>query len=235
MCKTLNNSTMSSYRQTDLPRIENSVLLEPLDLLLSILETEDQKDKLIIDIGIESRLIEELILRKFPNAYVTGICSSPETIKVANQKIKEYRDKGISLEREATGINNLNLPMINYRFFISIQPLSFWSKQKKDFFPLVYQMLEKQGLFLIIEQVVAETSALSPSHLKSFTDKKNKTDSTPIDSVQQTSEEYTRNSKIKNDCLVNIEPTLSGLCEVGFEPECFHFHGHHVVIGARKI
>jgi hypothetical protein len=226
---------MSFSRQTDLLRIENSVLLEPLALLLSILEAEEQKDKLILDIGVESRLIEELILRKIPDAYIKRICYSPKKIKVAHQKMTEHRDKLISLEHELKKIKKLDFFRKN-QAFISIQTLSFLSKNKKEeLFSLVYWMLERQGLFYIVEQVVAETSDLFPSNLKSFTGETEKNSSTPIDGVQQTSEEYTRNSKIKNNCSVNIEPTLSGLCEVGFEPECFHFHGHHVVIGARKI
>jgi tRNA (cmo5U34)-methyltransferase len=211
----------------------NPLRVEQLDILLALLETEYRPGKAILDIGLGTGMVEELIFERVPGAYVVGVDFSEAMLEIAHRRLHPYRGQYEVVIRDIRDIDSLKLPPHQYKIAISVQTIhNVEDAYKKPIFDYIYRTLEPDGLFLLLDRIAVDASNLFSCY-KALWDRLGRTNNTKM-REGNTFEEHTSTVAARGDLPASLEQHLAWLRESGFEAACLHLHANRALFAARK-
>jgi tRNA (cmo5U34)-methyltransferase len=215
------------------PVSHNPLRVEQLDILLTLLESEYRPGKAILDIGLGTGMVEELIFERVPGAYVVGVDFSEAMLEIARRRLHPYREQYEVVVRDIREISWLKLPAHDYQVAISVQTVhNVEDVYKKPIFDFIYRALEPGGLFLLLDRIAVETPALFPSY-RALWDRLSALHNTRM-REGETFEEHGSRVAARGDLPASLEQHLAWLREAGFEAACLHLHTNRALFAARK-
>lgn len=216
------------------PIKRNPTRPEQLDIMLSILEDAYQPGKAILDIGMGSGIVEEMIFQRIPGAYVVGVDGSAAMLELAHRRLAGYQERYEAVIHELREMGTLQLPRREYQLAISIQTIhNVADEYKQPIFQLVHTTLESGGLFLLLDRIAIDTPALFDTY-KSLWKRLDRIHRAQM-GEGATFEEHIESVRVRGDLPTNLEQHLRWLREVGFEAACLHLHGNRALLAARKV
>jgi tRNA (cmo5U34)-methyltransferase len=216
------------------PTGHNPTREEQLDIMLSILGDTYQQGKAILDVGLGSGIVEELIFKRIPGAHVVGIDSSQAMVNLANRRLQPYKGQYEVVMHDITEIGSIEMPRRDYQVAISVQTIhNVADEYKKPIFDFVYGTLEKGGLFLLLDRMAVDTPHLFDCY-KSMWERLDKVYGAHL-REGATFEQHIQSVRARGDLPANLEQHLVWLRESGFETACLHLHGNRALIAGRKV
>jgi tRNA (cmo5U34)-methyltransferase len=223
------------------PVSHNPTRMEQLDIMLAVLEDEYESGKAILDIGIGSGTVEELIFKRIPSAYLVGVDWSEPMVELAREKLRPYEGRYEVVMHDIMDIGTLQLPKRDYQIVISVQTIhNVADEYKKSILDFVHNTLEKGGLFLLLDRIAVSTPNLFSCY-KSLWNRLDRVYDARIWEGERgvgsadTYEEHVRNVEARGDLPASLEQHLQWLRESGFEAACLHLHGNRALFAARKL
>jgi tRNA (cmo5U34)-methyltransferase len=215
------------------PTGHNPVRAEQLDILLSVLQSEYRTGKTILDIGMGSGIVEEMIFQRMPGAQIVGIDASEPMVRLANQRLAPYKDQYEVMMHDITNIGGVRLPERDYQIVISIQTIhNVEGQHKREVFEFVHRTLEPGGLFLLLDRIKVDTPGLFSCY-----DSVWKRLERVHNANMREGESFEQHEHIVNargDLPISLERHLEWLREAGFEVACLHLHGNRALFAGRK-
>jgi SAM-dependent methyltransferase len=216
------------------PIRRNPTRPEQLDIMLSILEEMYEPGEAILDVGIGTGIIEEMIFERVPGAYVVGVDGSPAMLEIAHRRLEIYAGRYEVVVHELREIGGLELPKRQYQTAISVQTIhNVADEYKPPIFRFIYDALESGGMFLLLDRIAIDTPGLFETY-KSLWKRLNRVHSTTA-GEGETFAEHVEQVRVRGDLPANLEQHLRWLREAGFEAACLHLHGNRALFAARKV
>src|SRR3954469_708115 len=213
------------------PTTYNPTRAEQLDIMLAILEDAHQPGKAILDVGLGSGIVEELIFKRIPGSYVVGIDSSEAMIALARRRLEPYKERYTVLVHDITETGSLELPDLEYQAAISVRTIhNVADEYKQPIVEFIHRSLEPGGLFLLIDRIVVDTPNLFDCYRSVW----NRLDRLHNTHHREggTFEEHIQRVRVRGDLPANLEQNLAWLREAGFEAACLHLHANRALIAA---
>jgi tRNA (cmo5U34)-methyltransferase len=209
---------------------------EQLDMLLTLIEDEYQTGKTILDLGIGSGLVEEMLFQRIPAAQVVGVDASSAMMTLAHERLKPYAGQYTTLEHDFTKIESLQLPSRAYQFIFSVQTLHHLTgEQMRHVYDWIYGTLDEHGLFLLLDRIAVNKPGLYRCY-QSLWNRQDRLQTSKVSSSEgQTFEDHTRIVRERGDLPMGLEKHLQLLHEVGFEAACLHMQTNRALLAARKL
>lgn len=200
---------------------------EHLDILVSLIKDLYEKNSWIIDLGLGSGQVEELIFKKNPNVKIIGIDYSLPMIKLAEKRLKKYKNQYIAIQNDLENIKNIKLPNKKFQLIISVQTLHHLSDSKKiEVFKWVNKNLSKNGTFIILDRISVDIKN-SYSEYRSVWKRLYK-------QKENNFGKYVLKMKDKDDHTITLEEHINWLEKSGFKASCLHLNFDRAVISAVK-
>nr|MBA3874717.1 class I SAM-dependent methyltransferase [Anaerolineae bacterium] len=134
---------------------------EQLDMLLTIIADYYQPQKTILDLGIGTGLVEELLFKRIQQAQLVGVDGSPAMLEFAYKRLQPYAGQYTIIVHDFTAIATLQLPPRDYQMIFSVQTLHHLTdEQMLAAYQFTYNTLEAGGLFLLLDRIAVENEAL---------------------------------------------------------------------------
>lgn len=215
------------------PAHRNPAREEQLDILLSVLADEYMPGKAILDIGLGSGRVEELLFERIPGAYVIGVDASEAMLELAHARLQPYADRYEVVIHDLTEMATLQLPRLDVQAIISIQTVhNVADEHKRAAFKLAYETLEPGGIFLLLDRIAIDTPNVFPAY-RSLWRRLNRLHNAQM-REGETFEEHIKSVAERGDLPVTLEQHLVWLREAGFEAACLHLHGNRALFAGRK-
>lgn len=200
---------------------------EQLDVLISIIADSYESDSLILDVGCGSGQVEELILKKRPDAKIIGVDSSLAMLDIARKRLTRFKDNFQGLAKDIGLLNSAALPKGSYKIIFSVQVLHELNTElRRTLFKKIYDLLEVGGQFLIMDRVKTDLDTFETPYksvwnrLESITSLKSANDF----------EGYKNRIKTKEDSPGSIEEFEQLLREAGFKFAILHLNFDRAVM-----
>lgn len=215
------------------PTAHNPTRVEQLDILLSILQAEYRQHKTILDIGMGSGILEELIFERIPHAYIIGVDFSRAMLDLAHKRLVGKEGQYEAVVHDLTRLDDLELPDEDYQIAISVQAIHHVpDEHKRAIYRFVYDVLEPGGLFLMLDRIAIHTPRLFDCY-KLIWQRLNKLHQAHI-SEGETFIEHLEKVGERGDLPATLEQNLAWLREAGFETACLHLHANRALFAGRK-
>lgn len=216
----------------------NLLRSEQLDILLSIIADEYRAGTTILDIGMGSGRVEEMLFERVPQARVVGTDFSKAMLELAGANLAPYRDRYEVVMQDLTHPWDATLPEREYAIAFSVQVIhNVADAYKKEAFAFVQQALAPGGLFLLLDRIRVSTPGLFPAYLSMWDrlDRERGIDLAMNCREGATFEEHELSVSRRGDRPATLEEHLRWLPEAGFaEVACLHLHGNRALFAARK-
>lgn len=137
---------------------------EIVETIVQLIPFSEKKKIKVLDLGIGSGNIALGILKKFPEAHLTGVDSSIEMISRAFDKLKKYKRR-ISL-REMDFRHE-----IKGKFDLVVSNLAIHhleDKEKRSLFKRIYKSLKKNGCFIMGDAIISKSEVLQEIYDKHY-------------------------------------------------------------------
>ncbi len=200
---------------------------EQLDVLTSIIADSYEPGSLILDVGCGSGQVEELILKKKPEAKIIGIDSSLAMLDIAKKRLASFNNNFQGIVRDIGLLSSADLPKGKYNIVFSVQVLHELNTElKRELFKKIYNLLEVGGRFLIMDRIKTDLDTFEKTYksvwnrLESITSLKSANDF----------EGYKDRIKIKEDSPGSIKEFEELLKEAGFRFAILHLNFDRAVM-----
>ena len=228
--KWLDNARAAEWDAAPLAR--NPTRAEQLDIMLDIIKEEYQPGTTVLDLGIGSGIVEGLLLEQLPSLQVVGIDYSPVMLDIARRRLEHAASRIHIVEHDLNKIEGARIPERSYKIAFSVQTLHHLSASvKRSIFFWLYQRLEKDGLFLLLDRMAVEP--LFFQDYRTIWNRQERIYSLSIPEGESY-EEHLEEVQKTGDEPSTLEKHLRWLREVGFQATCLHQHAHRVLLIARK-
>jgi SAM-dependent methyltransferase len=212
----------------------NPARVEQLDILLSILEDEYEPGTAILDVGMGSGLVEEMIFKRIPGAYVVGLDGSKAMVDLAHERLVPYAGQYEVVMRDLREIEGVTLPDREYSVAISVQTIhNVADEHKQATLNFTHGALAPGGLFLLLDRIAVDTADLFTCYRSIWRRQERVYNARPHEGA--TLEEHIESVKTRGDVPVSLERHLDWLRDVGFEAACLHLHANRALFAARKV
>jgi SAM-dependent methyltransferase len=201
--------------------VGNPTRAEHLDILLAVLSGYYRPGATILDLGIGSGQVEELLFERLPDARVVGVDGSAAMLALARQRLQPVADRCTFIQHDFADIDALRLPAPAYPIVISVQALHHAPhEQQRAVVHFAHDVLEAGGLFLLMERIMIDAARLPAVYaalwerLERVSDVKSGWDPA----------RYLQRLRDKEDHVVALEEHLGWLRAAGFAAACVHLH-----------
>jgi SAM-dependent methyltransferase len=216
-------------------RINNPSRPEQLDMLLTIIADHYQAGKTILDLGMGTGLVEELLFQRIPHAQVVGVDASPAMLELAHKRLQPYASQYTALIHYFTDINTLQLPQRDYQIVFSVQTLHHLTDpQVLVAYQYIYNTLESGGLFLLLDRIAVEQDGLYSVYQSLWARQDRMYQSTVKDAEGATFADHQHIVAGRGDLPLGLERTLDLLKQTGFETACLHLQTNRALLVGRK-
>jgi tRNA (cmo5U34)-methyltransferase len=202
-----------------------------LELLMTLLEEHYEEGSAILDLGIGSGQVEELIFGRLPEARVVGVDVSPAMLTIARQRLAPFGTQCKLIEHDFQLIESLKLPAENYRTVISVLALHHTPHEvQQRVYRFLGRLLQPGSLFVHIERVALDEGPLDDLYRAAWRyferERLSPEELQRIDFLEELSE--------KEDDPATLAQHLSWLHAAGFVATCLHLQLNRAVIIAVK-
>jgi len=130
---------------------------EQQSVLLALLEASEIGDGAVLDLGVGSGLVAEVVLEALPRAELIGIDFSPPMLELARERLRRFGTRVLLRAGDLSEPNAIDLPLRRYRAAFSVQTIHHLSDHEKAAaFAWVAGIVEPGGLVVIIDRVRVE-------------------------------------------------------------------------------
>lgn len=212
----------------------NPTRLEQLDILLTLIEDEYKPDHYILDVGMGSGQVEEMLFRRIPDVRVVGTDFSEPMLALARERLAPYSDRYEIAHQDLRRASEAVLPAHRYNIAFSVQVIhNVAHEYKKDAFGFVYQSLMPGGLFLLMDRIRVSTPGLFGAYGSLWDRLDNRARVRHREG--STFEEHEESVAGRGDQPATLEEHLDWLREAGFaEVAVLHLHGNRALFACRK-
>jgi tRNA (cmo5U34)-methyltransferase len=216
-------------------RINNPSRPEQLDILLTIIADHYQAGKTILDLGIGTGLVEEMLFQRVPQAQVVGVDASPAMLELAHKRLQPYAGQYTALIHDFININALQLPPREYQIVFSVQTLHHLTDpQMLVAYQYIYSTLESGGLFLLLDRIAVEQGGLYSVYQSLWARQDRLYQSTVKNAEGATFADHQRIVAGRGDLPLGLERHLGLLKQAGFESACLHLQTNRALLVGRK-
>jgi tRNA (cmo5U34)-methyltransferase len=208
---------------------------EQLDILLSIITDHYRPDKTILDLGIGTGLVEEMLFQRIPQAQLVGVDAASAMLELAHNRLQPYASQYTTLIHDFTQITTLELPPHAYQIVFSVQTLHHLTDaQMLVAYQFIYKTLEVGGLFLLLDRIAVEQGSLY-SVYQSLWARQDRLYQSQVHSAEgATFADHQRIVAERGDLPIGLERHLELLKRVGFEAACLHLQTNRALLVGRK-
>jgi SAM-dependent methyltransferase len=208
---------------------------EQLDMLLTIIADHYQPDKTILDLGIGTGLVEEMLFQRIPQAQLVGVDASAAMLELAHKRLQPYSDQYTALIHDFTEIDALQLPPRDYQIVFSVQTLHHLTdEQMLVAYQFIYNRLQAGGLFLLLDRIAVEQGNLYSVYQSLWARQDTLNQSQVHDAEGMTFAEHQRIVAERGDLPIGLESHLTLLKQAGFEAACLHLQTNRALLVGRK-
>jgi tRNA (cmo5U34)-methyltransferase len=216
----------------------NLMRAEQIDILLSIIADLYRPGTTILDIGLGSGRVEEILFERIPQARLVGTDFSEAMLELAHTNLSPYRDRYEVAMQDLTRPWDVKLPEREYGIAFSVQVIhNVAHAHKKETFAFIEHALAPGGIFLLLDRIRVSTPGLFPAYLSLWDrlDRERGIDPAMNRREGATFEEHELSVSTRGDQPATLEEHLQWLPEAGFaEVACLHLHGNRALLAARK-
>ncbi len=212
----------------------NPTRLEQLDIMLTILRDEYLPGTVVLDIGMGSGQVEEMLFKRIPEVYVVGTDFSEAMLDLARARLAPYANRYEIVRQDLTHPGDARLPTYEYSVAFSVQVVhNVAHPYKKEVFAFIYQALMPGGLFLLQDRIRVSTPGLFSTYRSVWDRLERLSSGRPHEG--RSFEEHERSVSTRGDQPATLEEHFAWLRDAGFaEVACLHLHGNRALIAARK-
>lgn len=208
---------------------------EQLDMLLTIIADHYQPDKTILDLGIGTGLVEEMLFKRIPQAELIGVDASSAMLELAHKRLQPYASQYSTQIHDFTEIASLQLPSCDYQIVFSVQTLHHLNDaQMLTAYQFIYNTLQSGGLFLLLDRIAVEQSGLYSVYQSLWARQDAVYDSQVHVWEGETFADHQRIVAERGDIPMGLERHLQLLKQVGFEAACLHLQTNRALLVGRK-
>jgi tRNA (cmo5U34)-methyltransferase len=216
----------------------NLMRAEQLDILLSIIADLYGPGTTILDVGMGSGRVEELLFERIPQAQVVGTDFSEAMLELAHANLAPYRDRYETVMQDLTHPWDAKLPEHEYVIAFSVQVIhNVAHPYKRETFAFIERALAPGGIFLLLDRIRVSTPGLFPVYLSMWDRLERERGIDPEMNRREGTnfEEHEVSVSRRGDQPATLEEHLKWLPEAGFsEVACLHLHGNRALFAARK-
>lgn len=216
-------------------RSHNPSRPEQLDMLLTIIADHYQSGKTILDLGIGTGLVEDLLFQRVPTAQVIGVDASTAMLELAHHRLQPYASQYTALIHDLASITTLQLPPRDYQIVFSVQTLHHLTdSQMQVAYPFIYNTLQSGGLFLLLDRIAIEQGSLYSVYQSLWTRQDTLQGSHMLEWEGLTFADHQRIEPERGDIPLTLERHLTLLKQTGFDAACFNLQTNRALIAGRK-
>ncbi|MBI1277972.1 MAG: methyltransferase domain-containing protein [Anaerolineaceae bacterium] len=208
---------------------------EQLDMLLSIIADHYQPGKTMLDLGIGTGLVEEMLFKRIPQAQLVGVDASSAMLELAHNRLQPYASQYTTLIHDLSAIDSLRLPSHPYQVIFSVQTLHHLTDtQMKAAYHFIYNTLESGGLFILLDRIAVKQGNLF-SVYQSLWARQDALYQTNVHSWEgETFADHQRIVAERGDLPMSLERHLQLLKQAGFETACLHLQTNRALLVGKK-
>ncbi len=213
------------------PGTRFNVRAEQLDIIVSIIADGYRDGAAILDVGIGSGLVEEVIFRRIPNAQIVGIDDSDAMIEIAQKRLRLHKDQYTIVKHDLADLATIELPHDRFQYVVTSQVIhELPHETKRDVFKLAHDVLEDEGTFLITDRIRMQPGLLMQPYGAMWSRWAERAPNTE----DTTFEEFFQGYQEKQDYTATLDETIGWLEQIGFDAAPLHLHLNRFIIGAQK-
>ncbi len=211
--------------------IGNATRAEQVDILISYIADFYEEGNALLDLGMGSGLVEELLFARRPDAYVVGIESSQAMIDLAKARLIPFEQQYRLLYSDLADFEQIALPPASYQIVFSVQALHHldWEIQQQLYRSL-FRLLPPGGVFLLNDRIGLEPGSFSDLYHSVW----NRLERVSEAKSGMSGDEFLERLLHKEDSPASLEDHLSWLRRAGFEATCLHLHLNRALIAGVK-
>lgn len=209
---------------------------EQLDIMLSVLEEEYRPGTYVLDVGMGSGIVEEMVFERVPGVKIVGVDASEPMVELAHERLAPYRGRYEVAMGDLTRLDQVPLPEHEYSVAISVQVIhNVAHEHKRETFEFVHRALAPGGLFLLVDRVRVDTPGLFGAYRAMWRRLDRLHDAHVSANERDTFEGHEASVSVRGDQPATLEEHLLWLREAGFtEAACLHIHTNRALFAARK-
>lgn len=216
-------------------RSGNPSRTEQLDMLLTLISDVYQPGQSILDLGIGTGLVEEMLFQRIPQAQVVGVDASPAMLELAHQRLHAYADRTVTLTHDLTAVDTLQLPPRTYQIVFSVQTLHHLNvTQMEAVYRFIYDTLRPGGLFLLLDRFAVDKAGLFGCYQSLWARQDRLHESHVRQSEGETFADHQRIVAERGDIPLSVEQHLQLLTAAGFEAACLHLQTNRALLAGRR-
>jgi len=196
------------------------------NLVINSLNFNKNKKIKILDLGVGTGQTALEILRRFPNAMIKGVDISGNMLKQGKERLNQYSRKIKFIKQNIIRLD------LKEKFDGTISVLCIHhlnSKQKQELFFKVFNLLEKQGVFIIADIIKFDSE-------KETKEKEEEWKRFLIKNLGNKEADFWFNNYQEEDLPDSVNNQIRWLKELGFnEVKCIFEYMNYAVLVARKI
>jgi len=188
------------------------------EIIDELLPEGSEKQLRVLDLGCGNGTLSELILKKFPNAYVVGFDLNPQMLDAYNEKLSEFAG------RYELIVGDFRFDSIGKNYDLVLAGLSLqhltWG-ERKDFYKLVFSALNPNGSFILDDIIIDEDWDTRKDHYKNW-----------MEFIASNGEDpdFWLNKHLTKDYPVTLEDHFKWLEEAGFSKTDCYWRYHNFAI-----
>lgn len=199
---------------------------EQQELLFALLAGAGIGDGAVLDLGIGSGLVAEVVLEAFPRIQLVGVDFSPPMLELARTRLARFAPRMQLCAGDLAAPETIDLPLRRYQAVFSVQTLHHLDgREKAAAFAWIAGLLEPGGLVVVVDRVKVE-EALFADWQTVWRRLDPEASGTYADHVAELAEGGDRPS--------TLEDQLAWLKDAGLAASCLHLYGDRAVLVGRK-
>ncbi len=220
----------------DTVRSGNRTRNEQIEIVLALLSVLQEDGQRILDLGCGDGAISELLLERFPNAYVVGLDSSSPMLAAARLRLSRFSGRFTLLNHDLCDTHEPVVEIGTFDAAIGVQSVHHLNAaEKRALFQWVSLSLRDGGLFLLADRIRLTSAPLFSYHLRLWDRLQTLAGAEPS-SVGYSFADYLARCALRGDQPDTVEDQLRWMRAVGFgEVDVFYRHVERAVFGGLKV
>jgi tRNA (cmo5U34)-methyltransferase len=193
---------------------------------LALLSASRIGDGVVLDLGIGSGLVAEVVLEALPDAELVGVDFSSSMLDLARERLSPFGERVLLHKGDLAEPNAIELPTRPYKAAFSIQTIHHLSDEEKAAaFEWAAGLVEPGGLVVVVDRVRIE-EPLFEDWLVAW----RRIDATTSGTFPEHLEELAK----AGDRPALLEDQLAWMRMAGLHACCLHLYGNRALLVGRK-
>lgn len=211
----------------------NPTRREQLDILVSVLAGLWQPGAGILDLGCGSGQVEEVILRRLPDARLVGVDSSPAMLDLARARLAGREASVRLVTHDLADLASAPLPEQPFHFALAVQSLHHLAAaDMRAAYGTIFALLRPGGLFLLQDRLAVEDAEGFAVLRQVWARQDRLHGSSALEHEGADFVDHQRRVRARGDRPVLLQEHLAWLRAAGFRAACLHLDGNRGLIAA---